>query len=164
MDNGLKIYSENNKKPWVELFYKIVWKQLCFIAGSRVLDFGSGFGIGKSFGKEKRSGGNRAKCRHGYDADKGKQLVKWHVGKNFSIDTVFAQFAHIDAILSTGCNVIEMETAAAFRAAKTVSIRTAAVLSVSDNTIINKSLISGRTDEEMNYRRFVRKNCFLKLF
>jgi len=53
-----------------------------------------------------------------------------------------------------------METDAAFRAAKTVNIRTAAVLSVSDNTIINKSLISGRTDEEMNYRRFVRKKLF----
>lgn len=41
--------------------------------------------------------------------------VKWHNGITFSIDTIFAQFLHIDKIISSGCNTIEMETAAAFR-------------------------------------------------
>jgi len=89
-----------------------------------------------------------------------KNNVKWHIGRNFSIDTVFAQFVHIDEIMNMGCNVIEMETAAAFRAAKTANIAIAAVFSVSDNAVKNKTLISGRTEEEMNYRRLVRKNLF----
>lgn len=86
--------------------------------------------------------------------------VRYHIGSTFSIDTVFAQFAHIDEILNMGCNVIEMETAAAFRAAKVASIPIVALFSVSDNTITNKSLISGRTVEERQYRNFVRKTLF----
>jgi len=73
--------------------------------------------------------------------------VRWHIGRNFSIDTIFAQFAHIDEIVRMGCNVIEMETAAAFRAAGLAGIPTAALFSVSDNTVTNKSLVSGRTKE-----------------
>ena len=46
-----------------------------------------------------------------------EHTVRWHLGKTFSIDTIFAQFAHIDEIRRMRCNVIEMETAAAFRAA-----------------------------------------------
>jgi purine-nucleoside phosphorylase len=86
--------------------------------------------------------------------------VKWHVGKTFSIDTIFAQYAHIDEILETGCNVIEMETASAFIAAQIAHIPLAAIFSVSDNTISKKSLVSGRTEEEMNYRKYVRRELF----
>ena len=86
--------------------------------------------------------------------------VGFHIGKTFSIDTIFAPFAHIDEILEMGCNVIEMETAAAFRAAQIADISLAALFCVSDNTITNKSLISGRTEEEMEYRKFTRKVIF----
>jgi purine-nucleoside phosphorylase len=89
--------------------------------------------------------------------------VKWHIGHVFSIDTIFTQYAHIDEIIEMGCDVIEMETAAAFRAAKIADISIAAILSVSDNTVINKSLISGRTEEEMLYRKFVRRELFPKI-
>ncbi len=94
--------------------------------------------------------------------------VKYHIGRAFSIDSIFAQYAHIDEILEMGCNVIEMETASAFRAAEVADISMAAIFSVSDNTVINKGLISGRTAEEMEYRKFVRKELFpqiiLKVF
>lgn len=86
--------------------------------------------------------------------------VKWHIGRNYSIDTIFAQFAHIDMILKMGCNVVEMETAAAFRAAKLMNIPLVALFSVSDNTVVNKSLVSGRTAEEMEYRKLVRRELF----
>jgi len=86
--------------------------------------------------------------------------VKWHIGRAFSTDTVFAQFAHIGEIMNMSCNVIEMETAAAFRAAQIINIPIAAILSVSDNTATNKSLVSGRTEEEMDYRKFVRRELF----
>ncbi len=89
--------------------------------------------------------------------------VKYHIGYTFSIDTIFAQFAYIDEIISMGCNVIEMETAAAFRAAELSNIPLVALLSVSDNTVVNKSLISGRTENEINYREEVRKNIFPKI-
>ena len=86
--------------------------------------------------------------------------VKWHRGRNFSIDTIAARFAHIDTIISMGCNVIEMETAAAFRAAKLMNIPLMALFSVSDNTMTNKSLVSGRTPEETEYRVFTRRELF----
>lgn len=89
--------------------------------------------------------------------------VKWHIGKTFSIDTIFAQFAHLDEILNMGCNVIEMETAAAFKAAAIMNIPIVALFSVSDNTITNKSLISGRTQQDMEYRRYVRRELFPKI-
>lgn len=89
-----------------------------------------------------------------------KNAVKWHIGKTFSTDTIFAQFAHIDEILRMGCNVIEMETAAAFRAAAVAGIPIAALFSVSDNPVVHKSLISGRTEEEMRYRKYVRRELF----
>ncbi len=86
--------------------------------------------------------------------------VKWHIGRNFSIDTIFAQFAHIDEILALGCNTIEMETAAAFAAARLAGYSLAAVFSVSDNTLHRKSLLSGRSAEEMQYRKDVRRHLF----
>lgn len=89
--------------------------------------------------------------------------VKWHIGKTFCTDTIFAQFAHIDSIISTGCNTIDMETASAFRAAKLMKKPLAALFSVSDNTIANKSLISGSTKDERDYRRFVRGELLPKI-
>jgi purine-nucleoside phosphorylase len=89
--------------------------------------------------------------------------VKWHIGKNYSIDTVFAQFAHIDEILEFGCNTIEMETATFFKASEICNIAAGAVFSVSDNTIKKKSLFSGRTIEEMQYRHEVRANVLPRI-
>lgn len=86
--------------------------------------------------------------------------VKWHIGKNFSVDTVFAQFSHIDEILELGCTTIEMETAAFFKAAEICNIAAGAVFSVSDNAIKKKSLYNGRTDEDTQYRHKVRANYF----
>ncbi len=89
--------------------------------------------------------------------------VKWHIGNNYSTDTVFAQFVHIDEIYGMGCNVIEMETAAAFRAAAFIGIPMAALFSVSDNTAVNKSLVSGRTPEDMEHRKTVRQELFPRI-
>ena len=103
-----------------------------------------------------------ALCKHTRDIGL-ENNVKYRIGRAFSIDSIFAQYAHIDEILKMGCNVIEMETASAFRAAEVADISMAAIFSVSDNTVINKGLISGRTAEEMEYRRFVRKELFPKI-
>jgi len=69
--------------------------------------------------------------------------------KVYSVDTIVGQFAHIDEILDLGCKAIEMETSALFSSCQVAEIECVALLAVSDNTILNKSLISGRTDDDM---------------
>lgn len=69
--------------------------------------------------------------------------------KVYSADTIAGQFAHIEEILNLGCKAIEMETSALFSACKVAEKECVALLAVSDNTILNKSLISGRTDDDM---------------
>lgn len=89
-----------------------------------------------------------------------ERQVALHAGHTFSIDTVFAQFTYLEEIKALGCNVIEMETAAAFRAAQLAGVPLAALFSVSDNSTVKKSLISGRTAEEQRYRKEVRRTIF----
>lgn len=86
--------------------------------------------------------------------------ARFHVGRNFSVDTIFAQFIHLDEIMEMGCNTIEMETAAAFRAAKIAGLSLAAIFSVSDNTMKRKSLVSGRSEQDHAYRWKVRRELF----
>lgn len=74
--------------------------------------------------------------------------IPFHIAKNFSVDTIFAQFAYIDEIINLGADVIEMETAALFRASEICNIKACPIFCVSDNTVNKKSLYSGRTDED----------------
>ncbi|MDO4200445.1 MAG: phosphorylase [Clostridia bacterium] len=89
--------------------------------------------------------------------------VKVHIGKTFSVDTIFAQYAHLDEFINMGCNTIEMETSTLFLASNVVGIKSAAAFVVSDNTVINKSLYSGRTDEEQKKRKKVKKDLIPKI-
>jgi purine-nucleoside phosphorylase len=93
----------------------------------------------------------------------GKSGIHYHIGKNFSVDTIIAQFAHIDEITGMGCNCIEMETSALFKSAEICNINAGAVFSVSDNTILKKSLLSGMTKEETDYEENVRRNILIKI-
>ncbi len=87
---------------------------------------------------------------------KGKD-IKVHIGRTFSVDTIFAQFAHLDEIINMGCNTIEMETSTVFHTADIADIKAAAIFNVSDNTVVNKSLYSGRTEEDQQRRLTVKK-------
>jgi len=87
----------------------------------------------------------------------------WHIGKNYSVDTIIGQFAHINEIIGMGCNCIEMETAVLFKSAEICGIKAGAIFSVSDNTLQKKSLLSGRTKEERDYRKNVRDNILTKI-
>lgn len=75
--------------------------------------------------------------------------VKIHEIKNFSVDSIFAQFPHIEYMKNLGCQTIEMETATLFKCAEIAGIKAIALFSISDNTIAHKSLISGRTDDDI---------------
>jgi purine-nucleoside phosphorylase len=92
-----------------------------------------------------------------------KNGVNCHIGKNFSIDTIIAQFAHIDEIIDMGCNCIEMETSVLFKAAEICGIKAGAVFCVSDNTLLKKSLLSGTTKEEKDYEKNARKNILTEI-
>jgi purine-nucleoside phosphorylase len=92
-----------------------------------------------------------------------KYGVNYHIGKNFSIDAIIAQFAHIDEIIDMGCNCIEMETSVLFKAAEICGINAGAIFCVSDNTLLRKSLLSGMTKEEKDYERNMRKNILTKI-
>lgn len=76
--------------------------------------------------------------------------------KVYSVDNIAGQFAHIDKILDLGCKAIEMETSALFSACQVAEKECVALLVVSDNTVQNKSLISGRTDEDMKKYHHIR--------
>lgn len=82
---------------------------------------------------------------------------------NFSTDTVFAQFAHIDHIISLGAKTIEMETSALFKSADIANIQTTALFCISDNSIAKKSLFSGRNEQDKILRKSVRQNIIPKI-
>lgn len=86
---------------------------------------------------------------------KSKDL-KYHNVPNFSVDSIFTQFYHIDKIMNMGAKVIEMETACLFKCNEVLDINVTALFCVSDNTVLNKSLYSGRSDQENDYRHQVR--------
>ena len=92
-----------------------------------------------------------------------KMDIKYHNVTNFSIDTVFAQFSHIEKIKELGCKSIEMETASLFKVCELCNIKCVALLCVSDNTVVNKSLYSGRSEEENIYRHKVRDEIIPKI-
>jgi len=86
--------------------------------------------------------------------------VNHHIGKIYSTDSIFTQFAHLDEILEFDCNAIEMETAVFFKAMKICGINAGAILQVSDNTPAQKSLYCGRSKEDQEYRKKVRRYIF----
>ena len=86
---------------------------------------------------------------------KAEKLI-YHYVPNFSIDTIFTQFYHIDKILEMGAKTIEMETANLFKCNEVLKINVTALFCVSDNTVKSKSLYSGRNKKEIEYKYEVR--------
>lgn len=83
--------------------------------------------------------------------------INWHFGKTFCTDTIVAQMGYIEDIIKSGCNSIDMESAVFFKSAETAGMSAAAVMQVSDNVVLNKSLFTDNIcHEEKAYRRYVR--------
>lgn len=80
-----------------------------------------------------------------------------HHASVFSTDSLFCQFAHMDEIMGFGAKAMDMEAAAVFCAANLAGIKAAALFAVSDSTAKNKSLVSGRQEDELSHYRNVRK-------
>jgi len=93
----------------------------------------------------------------------GQAGVELHTGPVFSIDTILGQFGILHPIAEElGCVGIEMETAAVFKAARKFGLRAAALFSVSDVPILNKSLYAGRSREEQDHRKQIRRQVLAK--
>lgn len=92
-----------------------------------------------------------------------KEDIKYYNVPNFSVDTVFVQFYHIGKILELGLKTIEMETANLFKCNELLNINVTALFCISDNIVLNKSLYSGRTDEENEYRHKIRYGVIPKI-
>lgn len=94
--------------------------------------------------------------------------VKYHYVVNYTVDTIFAQFIHLASIIKYGAKTIEMETSALFKCNNILNINMTALFCVSDNAVLNKSLYSGRTDLEKEYKHMVKEkvipNIIMELF
>lgn len=93
----------------------------------------------------------------------GEEDVKIHKANLFTVASSFSQFIYIDRLRKFEAQALDMESAAAFYAAKIAGISISGIFQVSDNIVENKSLYGGRTSEEMDYRRQVRKLIFPKI-
>lgn len=83
-----------------------------------------------------------------------QQNVALHLGCTFCVDTIAAQQAHIPHIRSMGYNSLDMESAAAFKAARQAGIAISAILLISDTQ--EQPLSAGRSEQDAAYRRRVR--------
>ena len=92
-----------------------------------------------------------------------KDKIRYFNVPNFSVDTIFAQYMHLDKIIEFGAKTIEMETASLYKCNELLNINMTSILCISDNTILNKSLFNGRTPEEKEYRYKVRNEVIPKL-
>ncbi len=89
--------------------------------------------------------------------------IDYHYTDAFSIDTIFTQFNHLDYIKKLGCEILEMETYATFKACHLCGIEVCALINISDSCAKNKSLYSGRTLEEKLIRNKKRKSVVTKV-
>ena len=112
------------------------------------------------FGKKEYPNGNLTKKLLEL-LDKNK--IDYHFVPNYSTDTIFGEFYHIDKFINIGCSTIEMETACLFKCCKTIDMNVTAIFAVSDNIIANKSLFSGRSEEEKERKTNTKENIIPKI-
>ncbi|MFP3040471.1 hypothetical protein LQZ19_01500 [Treponema primitia] len=89
--------------------------------------------------------------------------IGWHKTRTFSVDNIFAEFAHLEEIINLGCDSIEMETALLFRTAEVCDIKAGAVFFVSDNSIGGKSIYGNDFREEREKRDFIRNEIITRI-
>jgi purine-nucleoside phosphorylase len=91
-----------------------------------------------------------------------EQGVPWHIGRTFSVDTIFAEFGHLEEFRQLGCDSIEMESAAFFKAAQVSGIRAGAVFTVSDN-VYRKKQVYTRSRADVDRINHVRDRVLTRI-
>ncbi len=84
-----------------------------------------------------------------------KKILYYSV-PNFSTDSLFLEFIHLDEIINLGAKTIEMETSVIFKCNQLLNINITALFCVSDNIVNKKSLYGGRSKNDHDYRHKVR--------
>ena len=92
-----------------------------------------------------------------------KMNIDFKTTKNFAVDTLSGQFMIMDYILKTKANTLEMETSACFFVSKLLGLNAVAIHNISDNSIISKSLYSGRNENEREAKRFTQRVTIPKI-
>lgn len=82
--------------------------------------------------------------------------INYYNVPNFSTDSLFLEFIHLNEIINMGAKTIEMETSILFKCNTVLNINMTAIFCISDNIVNKKSLYSGRGKEEHDYRHKVR--------
>ncbi len=91
------------------------------------------------------------------------EKIDYHYVPNYSIDAVFPQYYHIDKLIELDAKSVEMETAMVFKSNELLNINMTAIFCISDNTILKKSLYSGRTKEDEERRHKARYEIIPKI-
>ncbi|AEF84210.1 phosphorylase family protein [Treponema primitia ZAS-2] len=86
-----------------------------------------------------------------------------HIGKTFSVDNIFAEFAHLEEILQMGCDSIEMETSLFFKAAEVSGLKAGAVFLISDNSFGGKAIYTARDQADKDSREFSRDHIIPRI-
>lgn len=90
--------------------------------------------------------------------------ARWHFGETFCADTIAAQGKYIEKMINLGCDSVDMESAVFLKSAKAAGISAAAIMQVTDNVLLNKSLFSDNIgEEEREYRRYVRRETISEI-
>ena len=82
--------------------------------------------------------------------------INYYNVPNFSTDSLFLEFIHLDEIINLGAKTIEMETSVIFKCNQLLNINITALFCVSDNIVNKKSLYGGRSKNDHDYRHKVR--------
>jgi purine-nucleoside phosphorylase len=94
----------------------------------------------------------------------GASGVNLHRGRIFSIDTIVAQYFHLDEMaVKYGCSGIEMETSAVFNAARLTGINATALLIVSDVIATGKNLFTGRTQADRDHYQKIKSTVLSQI-
>ena len=113
---------------------------------------------GNAFLKEKLSQGQFGETIRPYDMNfvdqvierAEKQDIKMVKRKVFCTDSIICEYSHLDEILATGAELIEMETSAFYEGIRLMEKRGIALLCVSDNSAAGIALVN-RSEEEKKY-------------
>ena len=92
-----------------------------------------------------------------------KSKIIYHNVPNFSVDSIFSEFYHIDKLINYGSKTVEMETANVFKCCELAGINVVAIFGISDNLVARKSLYSGRSEEEKARKDYCKEELIPKL-
>jgi uridine phosphorylase len=92
-----------------------------------------------------------------------KYKASWHRGRTFSVDNIFAEYAHLEEILEMGCDSIEMESALLFRSAEISGIKAGAVFYVTDNSFSGSAIYSGGIELHRERGEYIRNNIITRI-